>query len=173
MTPSEQVYQRLASDTVITGLVGDRIYPNSIPDHTTPTPWVFYTFPDGEPDGEQLDASEDGSFSLTVDVLAEDYDQGKALADAVWSRLHGWQGGQVKGAFWTGMSEQPVDEGYHFSREFTVKASIANVIPTGDGTARIVSGAGFVDIMPNGSGSPVFRFGADGTITVDGVPYGS
>lgn len=163
----ESIRTALGASAALAALVGNRIYPNRVPNDDTPTPWLYYSTPDSTPI-DDLDAGPDLWADLELDILAEDYDTARAIADAAYNALHTYRGGQVKRALWAGGSSNVIDLGYHLTERYRVHGTRSGVLLVeGSSQGQIEAGVGSVKIRPSG-GPVVAEFTSSG-LTVTGV----
>lgn len=161
----ESIRERLGTDGPLAGLVGDRIYPDTIPDYDTPRPWVVFSVTETAPT-EELSADAVEVSVIEFDCIADTKAEVKAVAAAVRSRLHKYRGGQVGRALWLGDQAEDLDGAYLITVRFRVRSSTATILAAdGDSNARIVTGSGRIDLYPNGSGLSIW-------VTSDGVLHG-
>lgn len=164
------IFDLLSTDSAgFAALVGDRLFPNFIPPHTTPLPWVAYAVTAADP-VEGVSASTSARLEIGFDVVAETYAEVRAIFNALKTRLHGYRGGQVLRALWQNFQAQEVEEGYHAAVGFLVLGTEANVIPIPGTLARIVAGDGEILLQPDGSATAL-RVTTEGVYT-DLVYYG-
>jgi ATP-dependent protease HslVU (ClpYQ) peptidase subunit len=116
----EDIRAALGTDSTLTDLVGESIYPGEVPDDDAPTPWVYYSVPDSEP----IDQLDPGPHLVVSDVefhaLAETYAQAKTIADRLTDVLNAYRGQVVRRALWSGTAEEVTEEGYHHLARFRV-----------------------------------------------------
>lgn len=145
ITVEESVYAHLIADDALTGLVGDRIFPNQVPDYEPQTPWVYYLVTDVDPtDFEDVDEATTEAVSLfEFAILGDTYSDTRDVAEAIKSRLNGFAGGQVQRCLWDGSSAQPGEEGFLYNVRFRVWGSDSPIIPTQLGLPR-------VEVRPDG-----------------------
>lgn len=140
----------LSADSILTGLVGDRIYPGEIPDDEVAPPWLYYAVPESTPFDQVDDADLVARHQVEFHSLADSYATAKAIVDAVIAALNTYAGGQISRAFWSGTSEETTEDGYHHVCRVDVWATSANIIAITPSGGRIVTGAGSVTITAGG-----------------------
>lgn len=112
-TPEELVYDRLASDSALTTLIGDRLFPNIVPPHETPLPWVFYTVTEVTPLGT-LGRTLTEKQSFSFDVLADTFADARAVATGIRDRLDGWTDrDQIQRVLWQRTANELTEDGFH------------------------------------------------------------
>ena len=93
--PGKAIFSLLTNDSTVTGLVGTRIYPNTLPNQST-YPAVIYSQVT-----EEFDPSKDGPvptgvFQYQLDIYADTYPTAQNISNAVKSVLD-WYTGSVGG----------------------------------------------------------------------------
>lgn len=149
--------------------MADRIYPNRIPDESTPPPWLFYAVTNEEPT-EGLKVSNRVSCELEFAIYARTYAEVRQIHKALKSRFHGFRGGVINQALWQGFSAIEVTGGYCGTATYQVWASESPVITQTGTLARVLAAAGAIQILPNGQDS-VATFATD-AITFMAPIYG-
>lgn len=151
MTLEESIYAALTSSADLVNLVGDRIYPTDQAPFDLPAPWVYYTVTDSEP--ENLDLKGDYTQvknALELDILGRSYTQAKSIRSAIYNALHKYRGGQIRACFWSGEQLTQIEEGYHFSLNFSVWGTSANLVERLSSQARIVTQENLFRVFPDG-----------------------
>ena len=80
MTVGKVIYNILANDIDVSGLVGTRIYPNSINYDSTTMPAVVYTETDNDPTNTKSTVSQLDQINILISCFAETYSQADDLA---------------------------------------------------------------------------------------------
>jgi hypothetical protein len=117
----EAIVDRLLTGSAVANLVDDRVFPDDVPSHTTPSPWIVYAIPSSEAT-DLLAANLDSVNTVEVSVFAESKATAVELANLVRDRLHKWQGGLVHRALWERNDRYDVDGGFVVVVSFRVWA---------------------------------------------------
>lgn len=111
------LYTRLSTDSAITGLVTDRIFP-VMPSVDTKLPFIVYTKTSTEdvlslngPTGLTI-------YTYTLDFWTINIDDNLNLADSITARLRGWTSANVKGAFREDDSATIEEVGFHGTQTY-------------------------------------------------------
>ena len=136
-TIQESILERLLSDAAVSSLVGDRIYPDDVPDHQLSAPFIYYTVPEEQPNTTLRGDMMSVGCTVEFELLAESYAQLNDLKTALRTSLHLWRGGQVKRAFWKSSQSGVTDDGYRATVLFTVFGTDAPLVPTQSGVPRV------------------------------------
>jgi hypothetical protein len=139
MTIEEAIRQQLGEAAAVAAIVHDRIFPGEIPDHETPTPWVFFLLSDEQP-GEDLGGNDWQSGSITVEIFAETYAEVNALKIAVRESLNTTLPGGLYRCMWANGSTQPVDGGYNATETYRVRRTSRGVVSAA-GVCPVLNGS--------------------------------
>lgn len=142
MNIEQSILGRLSSDTAITALVGDRIYPTVIPNDEPDLPWITYAVTDVSPRDDALtEPYQHADFQVSFAVVAnyKDYETLRDLTDAIRTRLHYWQGGQVYESKWTNTNLGLDDSAGNLQADmtFAIIGIEAAILPTQGGLPRV------------------------------------
>lgn len=157
----------LLADATVAALIGERCYAGTIPPHTSPTPWVYFTVPAEGPD-EDLYTHDAQKWDIEFELYATTYAEVRTLKRAVRAVLNRYRGGQVRRCMWVDGDYVPVEGGHNWTDRYTVWGSDPTIVPTAGANARIVTGAGVIYLYPTGADTPVVIIDSDGHIIGDG-----
>lgn len=121
--PIEQtVYDLLAGDDTLTGLVSTRIFPTT-PTDNTQLPFAVYTVSSTTPTMALAAPVALTQFTIDIDVWAVTLAEALAVLDAVKGVLHGHRGDGVQGCFLQTQGTDEQENGHHGAQTYSVWAA--------------------------------------------------
>lgn len=90
MTIEDAIYTKLSSDASVSGIVSDRVYPYVASSSAT-LPYVVFQKVSGGPINQNTGSTGTINVRIQIDVLHDNYEDCRTLAEAVFSAMDGWR----------------------------------------------------------------------------------